>query len=220
MTGEPSDIVETGYDRIADRHLAWIGQIQGDPRLRFLNELLALLPPHPSMLDLGCGAGIPCTALLAQHGEVTGVDISARQIELARRKVPQARFIEADMTAVELPAGSFDAVTAFYSIAHVPRARHGTMFQRIATWLRPGGYLLAALGCGDTDVTVPDWLGAPMFFSSHAPPANRRLLARAGLAVFTDKLVTLHEPEGPATFQWVIATRPSEHTTGPATPGP
>lgn len=199
--------MEAGYDRIADRHLAWIDEIRGDPRLRFLRDLMALLPDRPAVLDLGCGAGVPCTALLAERGDVVGVDISARQLELARARVPAARFVKADMATVDFPAASFDAVTAYYSIAHLPRELHADLFHRIASWLRPGGHLLASLGCGGTDGTVADWLGAPMFFSSHDAATNRRLLAAAGLTVTVDEVVTMTEPEGQATFQWVIATR-------------
>jgi cyclopropane fatty-acyl-phospholipid synthase-like methyltransferase len=188
--------------------LSWIGEIQGDPRLRFLHDLIARLPPRPAVLDLGCGAGVPCTALLAERGNVVGVDVSSSQLELARQRVPTARFIKSDMATIEFAPASFDAVTAFYSIAHVPRDQHGTIFQRIAGWLRPGGHFLAALGSGDSPDTVEDWLGAPMFFSSHDAQTNRRLLAEAGLTVVTDEAVTMREPEGPATFQWVIAIRP------------
>lgn len=208
MSSEPSDIVEAGYDRIAARHLAWINEIKGDPRLRFCRDLMARLPAHPRVLDLGCGAGFPCTALLAERGDVVGVDVSSSQLELARQNVPRARFIKAKMTTIELPPASFDAVTAFYSIGHVPRAEHGSLFQRIATWLRPGGHFLASLGYGADDGTVEDWLGAPMFFSGNDAETNRRLLAEAGLTVIVDEAVTMEEPEGPATFQWLIASKP------------
>lgn len=207
VASEPKDIVEAGYDRIAARHLAWIGEIRGDPRLRFLHDLMARLPRHPRVVDLGCGAGVPCTALLAEHGEVVGVDLSGRQLELARRNVPAGCFIRSDMTTIEFAPASFDAATAFYSIAHVPREQHGALFRRIVGWLRPGGLLLASLGCFADPGTVEDWLGAPMFFSSHDAQANRRLLADAGLTVAVDESVTMHEPEGPATFQWVIAAK-------------
>jgi SAM-dependent methyltransferase len=205
VSSKPRDIVGAGYDRIAERHLAWITEIRGDPRLRFLHQLMAQLPPHPVVLDLGCGAGIPCTAALAERGDVIGVDLSACQLELARQRVPRARFVQADMTTVGLRPSSLDAVTACYSIAHVPRDQHGPLFRRIATWLRPGGYFLASLGCGADEGTVTDWLGVPMFFSSHDARTNRRLLAQAGLTLLTDETVTMHEPEGPATFQWVLA---------------
>jgi hypothetical protein len=49
--------------------------------------------------------------------------------------------------------------------------------------------------------------GTPMFFSSHAPEVNRRLLTEAGFTLVVDEPVTMHEPEGPATFHWVLARR-------------
>lgn len=183
MGSEPRDIVEVGYDQIADRHLAWIDQIEGDPRLRLLEDLLQRLPDRPRMLDLGCGAGVPCTARMADAGDVVGVDISASHLALARERVPNARFIKAEMTQVDFPRESFDAVTAFYSIAHVPRDDHGPLLERIAGWLRPGGHLLASLGSASSDGAVDDWLGAPMFFSSHNPQTNRRLITEAGLDI-------------------------------------
>lgn len=205
VASDPRDIVAAGYDRIAVRHLAWISEIRGDPRLRFLRTLMGRLPAHPVVLDLGCGAGIPCTALLAERGRVAGVDLSAGQLALARRNVPGAQFIRGDITDFALRPASLDAVTAFYSVAHVPRSQHGPLFRRIAAWLRPGGHFLAALGCEEIDDVVEEWLGTPMFFSSHNAHTNRRLLADAGLTLLSDETVTMHEPEGPATFQWVIA---------------
>jgi hypothetical protein len=94
------------------------------------------------------------------------------------------------MTTLDLPSASFDAVTAFYSIAHVSRGQHGPLFRRIATWLRPGGLFLASLGCGGNDGTVEDWLGTPMFFSTH-DTTNRSLLAEAGLTILVDEDVTM-----------------------------
>lgn len=209
MAPDPKDIVEAGYDRIAARYLTWSGEVRDDPRLRFLHDLLARLPSGPAVLDLGCGAGVPCTALLAEHGAVVGVDVSGQQLQLARRHARAARFVRSDMASIAFRPASFDVVTAFYSIAHMPRDQHGVLFERIATWLRPGGHLLASLGYSADAGTVEDWLGTPMFFSSHDAQTNRHLLAQAGLTVLVDEAVTMQEPEGPATFQWVIATKPA-----------
>lgn len=197
-------IVETGYDSSAERYLEWSARIAGDPRLRFLGELTARLDDGARVLDLGCGAGVPCTAVLAERHDVLGVDLSAAQLDLARRNVPAARFEQADMAGVSFPDGSFDAVTAFYSVLHVPREEQGALFTRIARWLRPGGWFLAALGCSEADGVEENWLGTPMFFSSHAPDVNRRLLSAAGFTLVVDETVTMHEPEGAATFHWVL----------------
>lgn len=207
-------IVESGYDSSAARYLEWSARITGDPRPRFLAELTGRLEDGAAVLDLGCGAGVPATALLAERHDVLGVDVSSAQLELARRNVPGARFEKGDMTGVSFPDGSFDAVTAFYSVLHVPREEQGGLFTRIARWLRPGGWFLAALGCSEANGVEDDWLGTPMFFSSHAPAENRRLLTAAGFTLVLDETVTMREPEGPATFHWVLATGPTGAAAG------
>jgi hypothetical protein len=55
-----------------------------------------------------------------------------------------------------------------------------------ADWLRPGGVFLASLGSGDLAAWTGDWLGVPMFFSSHPATENRRLLDGAALEAVHD----------------------------------
>jgi SAM-dependent methyltransferase len=202
-------LAELGYDAVAERYLARVEATEGDPRLRFLGELAARLPGGAHVLDLGCGAGEPNARLLAQRFRVTGVDVSARQLELARRAVPGASFVQADMLEVELPPASFDAVVALYAIAHVPRERHAALLERVAGWLRPGGLFLASLGAGDEPgAVVDDWLGAPMYFSSWDAATNRALLEAAGFTLLHDEPVEMREGGGgAATFQWVLASK-------------
>jgi SAM-dependent methyltransferase len=178
--------------------------VEGDPRDRFVEEFAGLVPLGGSVLDLGCGAGVPSTRRLAESFSVVGVDISAEQIARARRNVPRAELLQADMRRVDFRAGSFDRVCSLYSIAHVPREDHAPLVASIRRWLRPGGMFLATLGTGDLDAWTGEWLGVPMFFSSHPAPENRRLLAAAGLEPMHDEIVTVREPEGEAVFQWVI----------------
>jgi SAM-dependent methyltransferase len=208
MTADPKRVVEAGYDIIAEEYLEWSARIEGDPRLRFLDALLRRMPEGGDVLELGCGAGVPCTAAIAEQHDVLGVDLSAAQLALARANVPRARFRKDDMTRLRFPAGSFDAVAAFYSIVHIPREDQAALFTRVAEWLRPGGLFLAALGCKGMNGVEEDWLGAPMYFSSNDAATNRDLLGRAGLTLLVDEQVTMDEPEGPATFQWILATCP------------
>ena len=44
-----------------------------------------------------------------------------------------------------------------------------------------------------------------MFFSSIEPVDARRALTTAGLEIEVDETVTIHEPEGDATFLWLLA---------------
>src|SRR5882757_8363562 len=114
MVADPKCLVANAYDEITDSYLERFGA--STVRHHWLSELLQRLPGQGGarVLDLGCGAGIPVARVLAAAGHtVVGVDGSIGQISLARDNVPSAEFIHADMTAVDFPARSVDAVAAF-----------------------------------------------------------------------------------------------------------
>jgi cyclopropane fatty-acyl-phospholipid synthase-like methyltransferase len=211
MTDAKTELVGHGYDAIADRFADWRDRIVGDPRRRYLEELSGRLPGGARVLELGCGAGVPDAQFLAKRFRVTGVDISEEQITRARAKVPEADFVHADFTSLDLAPSSFEAIAAIYTLNHVPRELLGVLFARIHSWLVPGGFFLASLGTGNTDHWTGEWLGATMFFSSFEPETNRQLLVEAGFKLLLDELPTMHEPEpdglADATFHWVLAQR-------------
>lgn len=207
MTDPRTALVGAGYDVIADRFVEWRDRIVGDPRQAWVDDLMSRLPYGARVLELGCGAGVPDTRTLAERFEVTGVDISAEQISRAGVNAQTARLVHADFTSLELEPASFEAVTAFYAFNHVPRELIPGVFARINSWLTPGGLFLSVLGTGDDPGWTGEWMGAQMFFSSFPPEENRRLFGAAGFELVRDELVTLVEPDGEATFQWVLARR-------------
>ncbi len=207
MTDPRTDTVARGYDEIADRFAEWVTEIEDDPRRRFRQEILDRLPPGARVLELGCGAGTSDTHLLAERFRVTGVDISSEQLQRARTNVPKAEFVHADMTELELRAGSFDGVAAFYSFNHVPRDLLGNLFSRIHGWLAPDGLFLTALGAGDMEGWTGEWLGTTMYFSGWSPETNRELLQKAGFELLIDEVVEMREPKGMVAFHWVLGRR-------------
>lgn len=207
----PKEIVSHGYDRIAERYVDWSVGPGLEQREKYLALLMERLPEGAAVLELGCATGLLTTRRLAERFRVTGVDISARQIQLARKNVPQARFIHADMTALKFPPASFDAITAFYCMTHVPREEHAGLLKAIAGWLRPGGLLVATMGSRSTEGAVEDdWLGAPMYFSHYDSETNERLVRESGLEILQAREETENEDGVPVTFLWVVAERPQE----------
>ena len=207
MTDPRTELVGRGYDAIGDRFTEWRDAIVGDPRRDWEAELVSRLHDGARVLELGCGAGVPDTRRLAGRFRVTGVDVSAEQVRRARAAVPEAAFVRADFTALELEPASLDAVVSFYAFNHVPRELLAPTFARIHHWLVPGGLMLTALGTSDTEAWTGDWLGAPTFFSSFPPETNTRLVREAGFEIIRDELVTFREPDGDPTFQWILARR-------------
>jgi cyclopropane fatty-acyl-phospholipid synthase-like methyltransferase len=209
VTDPRTELVGRGYDAIGEHFAEWRDRIVGDPRREWEEKLVSRLQHGARVLELGCGAGVPDTQRLAARFHVTGVDVSAEQVRRARAAVPQAEFVHADFTALELKPESFDAVVSFYAFNHVPRELLAPTFARIRRWLVPCGLLMTALGTSDTEAWTGDWLGAPTFFSSFPPETNTRLVREAGFEILYDELVTFREPDGDATFQWVLAMRSS-----------
>jgi len=177
--------VESGYDRMAEHYLAT--KDPEDPlALAALKNLASLLPSEAAVLDLGCGAGVPVTRWLADRGfVVTGVDVSAKQLELARTNVPEGTFFKADMPEVVFGPETFAAVVAFHSIIHVPRTEHPTLLESIHGWLRPGGTLLATMTVADYEGRDEDWegWGVPMVWSHYDRNANVAMLQDAGFEI-------------------------------------
>jgi ubiquinone/menaquinone biosynthesis methyltransferase len=111
------------------------------------------------VLDLGCGTGdIACLAA-GRGARVTGLDVTPRMIDLARRKAtrrfaiggaeappPQLpfrspSFVVGDMMALPFPDQSVDVVTTGYGLRNVPVI--GDAIAEIRRVLRPGGRLVS-----------------------------------------------------------------------------
>lgn len=205
-------LVGRGYDAINERYSPWSDRVDPPLRLPYVERVLAMAGSAPTRaVELGCGPGVPVGRYLAERSNYVGVDLSAAMLQQASVNVPHGVFIQADMSSVSFAQGSLDLVVAFYSIIHVPRERHATIFRSAATWLRPGGSFVVTLGTRDNPgATEPDWLGGgPMFWSGFDAETNLKLLRQAGFEVREASVVDQTELGNPVQFQWVIARRPA-----------
>jgi cyclopropane fatty-acyl-phospholipid synthase-like methyltransferase len=206
---DPKQIVERGYDAIAEPFDLWADSFE-TPAPVWIAKLMERLQPGAHVLDLGCGAGRQGAQTVARRHRYTGVDLSEAQLQLARTRIPDGTFVHADAMSVELDAESFDAVLSLFMFGHIPRAEQTPLLERIFEWLRPNGWFLATFGTGDSeDMVEADWLGAPMFFASFDEQSNRRHVALAGFEIEEARVVPFEEPgHGVVRFQWVLARKP------------
>lgn len=208
---DPKRVVRAGYDAAS-----FFYRDDDEPDGGYggwLAEATHGLPAGAPVLDLGCGCGVPAARWLAGGGwAVTGVDLSPVQIERARRLVPQARFIRADMTTVRFEQGSFDAVVALYSLIHVPVAEQRGLLASIRTWLRPGGRLLAIVGVDAWTGDEEDWLasGTHMWWSHEDTATYLRWLDAEGFDVAWSRFVPERDVPAPdgAGHTLLLATVP------------
>lgn len=189
------DLVKAGYNRIADDYLA--ARSRSLEQIRLLDDLTVRLPENASILDAGCGAGVPVTEILSARFHVTGVDFSEAQIELARKNVPSARFICQDMTRLDFPEGTFDAICSFYAIIHVPREEHKPLFINFHRMLKPGGHVLLCLGAENLiDDIEENFFGERMYWSHFDSDTYLQMLKETGFLILWSKIVADETCEG------------------------
>jgi len=93
------DLVRKGYDKIAQRYMDVRKQFINN---RYLENLNSRLKPGSIILDLGCGAGKPIDRFFVNRGhKVIGIDISKKQIKLAKRNVPEAKYVVKDISNLQ-----------------------------------------------------------------------------------------------------------------------
>jgi cyclopropane fatty-acyl-phospholipid synthase-like methyltransferase len=183
---EPPWSPERAYDAVAPRWRSARGPLPAHTAALF-DRFLGALDAGASVLDVGCGSGVPVGRLLAERGfRLTGLDTSAALLAQARENVPGATFVHGDMRVVTL-AGSFDAIIAWDSVFHVPRADHAAVFARFAQWLRPQGGLLLSLGGSAWEGRAP-MLGEEFFYSGWTPEKSLALIADAGFEVLHSEI--------------------------------
>jgi SAM-dependent methyltransferase len=189
------DLVRRGYDVVSQAYRDDEGRAAGaqntDPGRYegWVAELAGRLRPGARVLDLGCGAGIPATRQLASRGlQVVGVDFSAVQLGRARRLVPAARLVQADMATLQFSPASLDAVVSFYALIHLPLADQRALFGRIRDWLRPYGLFLAIVGARPWTGTE-QFHGAEMFWDHAGTGSYLEWLEQARLSPLWDRFV-------------------------------
>ena len=174
------------YDRLASAYAeSRVGETHPE-----LEWLLTRLDEGSSVLDIGCGAGVPVTRSLAKKFAVTGVDVSREMLRLARANVPNANFVRSDITSVEFDESTFDAVVAFFSLFHIPREDHAPLFRRIRDWLKPGGYLMCTLSLdSETGYTQDDFFSAKMYWSNYGVSEYEEMLTGIGFTMLETTII-------------------------------
>jgi SAM-dependent methyltransferase len=111
-------------------------------------HLLDAVGARPGLraLDLCCGQGNVCAALIGRGCEVVGVDFSPAMLAFARRRVPSATFIEADAQDLPFDDARFDIVVSNLGICHVPDQPRALAQAR--RMLGRGGRFAMTVWCG------------------------------------------------------------------------
>ena len=112
-------------------------------RLDWINQFAPL--EGRKVLDVGCGGGILADAMARKGARVTGIDLAAKALRVARLHALEAqtpriqyREISAEALARESPA-AFDVVTCMEMLEHVPDPH--SIVSACAQLVQPGGWV-------------------------------------------------------------------------------
>lgn len=109
---------------------------------RFLKPLVS---KQAKILDAGCGFG-RSTQMLAGLGfagkNITGVDISRELLEIAKDRLPKAKFVQTDLTKFHAPKASFNLIVSNMVLQYLDKDQYNTTTKKFFQWLKPDGHLL------------------------------------------------------------------------------
>ena len=178
---------------------------------KILDTFVRNLNGTKTVLDLGCGNGaLYDIALDKRDCRITGLDISPRQLECARKLLPNHKFIQTDFMKY-IPDKQFDGITAFYSIYNIPRKLHKRLLRRCYRWLTNKGCMLVNVRKEDIGEAKywGNWCGAPLVFSYYSAEKFIEIARSVGFTVsqfqqtHNDEYVWLLLSKDPKASDWI-----------------
>lgn len=183
MANEKDNVYKT-YEKIAN----WVDEHRSRKLFEkpYLDRAIAYLKPGATVLDLGCGTGEPIGQYFVDAGfQVTGVDGSAKMLEIARSRCPKIRFILSDMRTIHLNE-KFDCVIAWHSFFHLSQDDQKVMFTTFKSHLKTDGVLLFTSGPEAGEVWSDNG-GENLYHASLSPDEYKNLLMEHGFALIQHK---------------------------------
>lgn len=176
----PSETAATiaSYDATAAEFASRRGTLRLEHALSAFTQLLS---GHRQVLDLGCGPGRDVDFLTDLDCTVVGLDLSAGMLREARKRLPRARLIQAELRSPPFASKCFDGIWASASLLHLPRAGFDRALAELVRFLRePGGVLYLALKGGQGEQWVTGGDGRWTFFAYYQSDEIEMSLTHAG----------------------------------------
>jgi ubiquinone/menaquinone biosynthesis C-methylase UbiE len=190
---DKKEMVRIGYNEAAEilNKIVGIDRKEEKEQVKLLLEFSSRIPSNGRILDAGCGNGA-YSRILSKNFEVIGIDISEKQIEIAKQNAPKAKFICQDMTKLTFPDEYFNGILSYYAVIHVPREDQYELLKNFYRMLKVGGVLLISLHpTDDPESYNEDFFetGSKMFWSGFDKETNLKMIQSIGFKIIWSKLV-------------------------------
>lgn len=154
----------------------------------FFKKFIEILPENPEVLDWGAGPGIPYDLYLSKNScIITGIDLSEKHVEMAKKNVSLAKYFVGDFTKYDYANKKYDGIISLYSIIHIPREEHPKLFNDANKLLNENGIILFTIGLKDKNEVKDDFCNYKMAWSHYESKVTLKLLENAGFEILLAK---------------------------------
>jgi len=175
---------------------AWdvIGKKTASPYIRHkkymgvFNLFCRKLPKNASVLDLGCGPGLPFTKELVKRGfKVTAIDISESMIKAAKKNVPEAKYARVSMTEIDFK-DEFDGIFSGYTMLCLDPKNFKIAAKKAVESLKKGGFFFLALnepgpGGHDESENYTEIMGKKMYSRPYTEEEVRDVFSKLNMRI-------------------------------------
>lgn len=152
------------YDKYAEKYFQINNSID---EIKNLLEIFVENLNGEKILDVGCGHGRDAKFFSDLGYEITGVDLSEKLLEIARKNAPKAEFYLMDMRNLAFPSDYFDGIWACASFLHIPKKDSRKTLDEFYRVLKPNGllYLSVKEGYGEGFVKSAQYGNEERYFA-------------------------------------------------------
>ncbi|MBR0082314.1 MAG: class I SAM-dependent methyltransferase [Clostridia bacterium] len=144
---------QNGFDFWADGYDKAVGLSDADNAYPFAGYKdvlgtvyrIVMAKPKAMVLDVGFGTGTLTAKLYETGCTIYGQDFSARMMELASEKMPEAHLYQGDFAqglVDPLLRQTYDFIVATYAMHHLPDEQKNRFLRVLQGLLKPGGQIL------------------------------------------------------------------------------
>ncbi len=153
---------KVSYNKIAEQ---WTTVRKDMQVSKLVIDFAKQIKPNGSILDIGCGSGLPITKYLCDKGfAVTGIDYSDKMIEIAKKSSIPANFILSDFFDFTI-SEKFDGIIAWDSLWHIAKSKQESIYPKISNLLKPNGLFLFTHGNVDNE-HIDTMMGEEFYYSA------------------------------------------------------
>ena len=132
--------IKTSYNSDIDGHVATVAEKNG--RIKFSHQLVDKYIKNPErVLDIGCGTGVYLYSI-QENNNCIGMDLEDEALKIAKNNCQNAKFLKGSVLKLPFEENSFDVVTLWEVIEHIPTDTEKIAVFEINRVLKKGGLLI------------------------------------------------------------------------------